>query len=147
MLLGVLLPSVLLFIYPMKLNFGIHTTGICKCCLQRFLAVHKLNAPLLCLSVAPDLLLLLNQSIIRPILLYCCVCFLMDDWSKLKCITHSAIIDHKTFQSSLFVRLFVRLWVFGRREKSRDCLFCQAIPKVSCNFLAWGRQGLIITSK
>lgn len=101
--------------------------NFCKCCLQRFLAVHKLSAPLLCLSVAfsPDLLLLLNQSIIRPILLYCCVCFL-------KCMTHSAIIDHKTFQSSLFVRLFVSLTkrVFVRREKPRDCQFPQAIPKV-----------------
>ena len=54
-----------------KLTFDQHTTDIQKRSHQRLYAIRKLKG----LYVAPHLLLLLYQSIVQPILLYCSICF------------------------------------------------------------------------
>ena len=73
-----------------KLSFGLHTMDIYKRGQQRLCAIRKLRA----LSVAPHLLLLLYQSILQPILLYCSPCFYnmltVSNRNKLIRITHRA---------------------------------------------------------
>ena len=73
-----------------KLPFDQHTTDIQKISQQRLSAIRKLKG----LYVAPHLLLLLYQSIIQPILLYCSTCFFtmlsVTNRAKLTCITNTA---------------------------------------------------------
>ena len=54
-----------------KLRFDQHITSIQSRFQQRLHVIRKLRS----LSVAPHLLLLLYQSIIQPVLLYCSACF------------------------------------------------------------------------
>ena len=73
-----------------KLTFDQHTTDIQKRSQQRLSAIRKLKG----LYVAPHLLLLLYQSIIQPILLYCSTCFFtmlsVTNRAKLTRITNTA---------------------------------------------------------
>ena len=73
-----------------KLSFDQHTTDIQKRSQQRLSAIRKLKG----LYVAPHLLLLLYQSIIQPILLYCSTCFFtmlsVTNLAKLTRITKTA---------------------------------------------------------
>ena len=73
-----------------KLSFDQHTMDIQKRSQQRLSAIRKLKG----LHVAPHLLLLLYQSIIQPILLYCSTCFYtmlsVTNRAKLTRITNTA---------------------------------------------------------
>lgn len=73
-----------------KLTFDQHTTDIQKRSQQRLSAIRKLKG----LYVAPHFLLLLYQSIIQPILLYCSTCFFtmlsVTNRAKLTRITNTA---------------------------------------------------------
>ena len=73
-----------------KLSFDQHTTDIQKRSQQRLSAIRKLKG----LYVAPHLLLLLYQSIVQPILLYCSTCFFtmlsVTNQVKLTRITNTA---------------------------------------------------------
>ncbi len=73
-----------------KLTFNQHITDIQKRSQQRLSAIHKPKG----LYVAPHLLLLLYQSIIQPILLYCSTCFFnilsVTNQAKLTRITNTA---------------------------------------------------------
>jgi len=73
-----------------KITFDQNTNYILKRSHQRPSAIHRLKG----LYVAPHLLLLLYQSIIQPILLYCSICFFhmltVTNRVKLTRITHTA---------------------------------------------------------
>ncbi len=70
-------------------SFEQHTKYIKKRTHQRLSAIRKLKG----LYVALHLLLLLYQSIVQPIMLYCSTCFVnmlsVTNWVKLTCITNT----------------------------------------------------------